>query len=176
VCCCRSQYVEQNPHKHGKAADKMHRLSGWIYIGYCRAYGDYIRRVLDWQLDLLDHNQLHNSVTVYFTLQLTTTESLLFLWRPRLQLLQPTLMASLAITSHNWLGIVRSWLSTSELYSPGTDHKENTVSDSSTVVWRHCRNGPQRKQEFLPLLRCLATVVNKRFHRWLLTYSVHVTL
>jgi hypothetical protein len=24
-----------------------------------------IRRVLDWQLDLLDHNQLHNSVTVY---------------------------------------------------------------------------------------------------------------
>jgi hypothetical protein len=92
---------------------------------------------------------------------------------PTLQPLpQPTLVASLAITSHNWLGTVRSWLSTSELYSPVTDHKENTVSDSSTVVWRHYRNGPQRKQQFLPLLRCLATVVNKRFHCWLLTYSV----
>jgi hypothetical protein len=83
-------------------------------------------------------------------------------------LLQPNLVASLAITSHNWLGTVRSWLSTSELrvYSPGTDHKENTVSDSSTVVWRHYRNRPQRKQQFLPLLRCLAAVVNKRFHCW----------
>jgi hypothetical protein len=73
-------------------------------------------------------------------------------------------------------GTVRSRLSTSELYSPGTDHKENTVSDYSTVVWRHYRNGPQRKQQFLPQLRCLATVVNKRFHCWLLTYSVHVTI
>jgi hypothetical protein len=45
-----------------------------------------ITRGLDWQLDLLDHNQLHKSVTVYYTLQLTTTESLLLLWRPRLQL------------------------------------------------------------------------------------------
>jgi hypothetical protein len=51
-----------------------------------RVCGDYIRRVLDWQLDLLDYNQLQNSVTVYYTLQLTTTESLLLLWRPRLQL------------------------------------------------------------------------------------------
>jgi hypothetical protein len=40
---------------------------------------------------------------------------------------------------------------TSELYSPRTDHKENNVSDSSTVVRRHYRNGPQRKQQFLPL-------------------------
>jgi hypothetical protein len=64
----------------------------------------------------------------------------------------------------------------SELYSPWTDHKENTVSDFCTVAWRHHRNRPQRKQQFLPLLRCLATVVNKRFHCWLLTYSVHVTI
>jgi hypothetical protein len=28
---------------------------------YCHAYGDYIRRGLDWQLDLLDWTQLHNS-------------------------------------------------------------------------------------------------------------------
>jgi hypothetical protein len=35
---------------------------------------------------------------------------------------------------------------------------------------------PRRKQQFLPLLRCLATVVNKRFHCWLLTYRVHVTI
>jgi hypothetical protein len=33
----------------------------------CHVLGDY-RRVLDLQLDLLDHNQLHNSVTVYYTL------------------------------------------------------------------------------------------------------------
>jgi hypothetical protein len=33
--------------------------------------GDYIRRVLDWQLDLLDHTQLH-TITVYTLLQLTT--------------------------------------------------------------------------------------------------------
>jgi hypothetical protein len=64
----------------------------------------------------------------------------------------------------------------SELYSPWTDHKDNTVSDSSIVAWRNYRNGPQRIQQFLPLLSCLATVVNKRFHCWLLTYSVHVTI
>jgi hypothetical protein len=64
----------------------------------------------------------------------------------------------------------------SELYSPWTDHKENTISDSSIVVWRHYWDGPQRKQQFLPLLRCLATIVNKYFHCLLLTYSVHVTL
>jgi hypothetical protein len=28
LCYWRSQYVEQNPHKHGKAAEKMHRVSG----------------------------------------------------------------------------------------------------------------------------------------------------
>jgi hypothetical protein len=50
------------------------------------------------------------------------------------------------------------------------------VSGSYTVVWRHYRNGPQRKQQFLRLLRYLATVVSKRFHCWLLTYSVHVTI
>jgi hypothetical protein len=137
----------------------------YIYI-LSRVRGDYIRRVLDWQLDLLDHNQLHNSVTVYYTLQLTTTESLLFLWRLRIQLCNRCCnlllwhpLPSLVIT----FGTVPSWLSTSELYSPGTDHKENTVSVSSTVVWRHYRNGPQRKQRFPPL-RWLTTVVNKCFH------------
>jgi hypothetical protein len=43
-------------------------------------------------------------------------------------------------------------------------HTHWTRPDSYTVVWRHYRNGPQRKQQFLPLLRCLATFVNKRFH------------
>jgi hypothetical protein len=28
LCHCRSQYVKQNPHKHGKAAEKKHRVSG----------------------------------------------------------------------------------------------------------------------------------------------------
>jgi hypothetical protein len=47
--------------------------------------GDYIRRVLDWQLDLLDHTQLH-TITVYTLYDSTTTELLLSLWRPRLPL------------------------------------------------------------------------------------------
>jgi hypothetical protein len=33
--------------------------------------GDYMRRVLDWHLDLLDHTQLH-TITVHTLLQLTT--------------------------------------------------------------------------------------------------------
>jgi hypothetical protein len=90
------------------------------------------------------------------------------LWHPL-----PSLVITDSELSDNYL---LERLSTSELYSPGTDHKENIVSDSSTVVWRHYRNGPKRKQQFLPLLRCLATVVNKRFHCWQLTYSVHVTI
>jgi hypothetical protein len=28
---------------------------------YCRAYGNFMRRGLDWQLDLLDSTQIHNS-------------------------------------------------------------------------------------------------------------------
>jgi hypothetical protein len=62
-----------------------------------RVCGDYIRRVLDWQLYLLDHTQLqcihfitHNNWV--YSLSLKTSA-------PTLQpLLQPTLMASLAIT------------------------------------------------------------------------------
>jgi hypothetical protein len=103
---------------------------------------DY-RRVLDWQLDLLNHNQLHNSVRVYYTLQLTTTESLLFLWRPRLQLCSHRCNQLLRRPLPS-LGTVPSWLSTPELYSQGTDHKENTVSDSYTVVC-HYRNRPPKK-------------------------------
>jgi hypothetical protein len=45
-------------------------LITWFFI-LSRVCGDYIRRVLDWQLDLLDHTQLH-TITVYTLLQLTT--------------------------------------------------------------------------------------------------------
>jgi hypothetical protein len=44
-----------------------------------RVWRDYIRRVLDCQLDLLDHTQLH-TITVYTFLQLTTA---LFLFTVR---------------------------------------------------------------------------------------------
>jgi hypothetical protein len=47
---------------------------------------------------ITSHTVTHNYSVC--TLQLTTTESLLLLWRPRLQPLQPTLMASLAITHY----------------------------------------------------------------------------
>jgi hypothetical protein len=103
---------------------------------YCHVFSDY-RRVLDWQLDLLDHNQLHISVTVYYTLQLTTTESSLFLWRPRLQLCNhrcnqllwrplPSLTNwSLDGTLYHTVLVTNCRLM-SELYRPWTDHKENT--------------------------------------------------
>jgi hypothetical protein len=35
---------------------------------YCHAYSDYIRRVLDWKLDLLDHQSVtHNLQCIHFT-------------------------------------------------------------------------------------------------------------
>jgi hypothetical protein len=93
---------------------------------------DY-RRVLDWQLDLLDHNQLHNSVTVYYTLQLTATEILLFLGRLRIQLCNQLLwrpLPSLVIT--NSLQPLRCrilnclWLTEDSSYiASGPDPKEN---------------------------------------------------
>jgi hypothetical protein len=47
-------------------------IHGLKYINILsRVCGDYIRRVLDWQLDLLDHTQLH-TITVYTLIQLTT--------------------------------------------------------------------------------------------------------
>jgi hypothetical protein len=46
------------------------------------------------------------------------------------------------------------------LYSPWTDHKENTSPIPLLLEWRHYRNGPQRKSRSLPLLRSLATVIN----------------
>jgi hypothetical protein len=52
-----------------------------------RVCGDYIRRVLDWQLDLLDHTQLHTITvhTLYNSLQFTITlaeSSLCLHWLP----------------------------------------------------------------------------------------------
>jgi hypothetical protein len=63
----------------------VHKLSwniknivAWMYINHiifyyivARMCGNYIRRVLDWHLDLLDHSQLH-TITVNALLQLTT--------------------------------------------------------------------------------------------------------
>jgi hypothetical protein len=48
----------------------MHIFTDLNYI-VARSWWLYIRRVLDWQLDLLEHTQLH-TVTVYTLLQLTT--------------------------------------------------------------------------------------------------------
>jgi hypothetical protein len=45
------------------------------------------------------------------------------------------------------------------------------------LLWCDVITGTDPKEnKFLPLLRCLVTVANKRFHCWLLTYSVHVTI
>jgi hypothetical protein len=116
--------------------------------------------VLDWQLDLLHHN--HNSVTVY---------SIYSAYTSQLTIAATTMLASPAIT------ILGTLATNVRLYSPGADHKENTVSDSSTVACRHYRNRPQRKQLLLlSHVGCPATVVNKHLHCWLLTRSVHVTV
>jgi hypothetical protein len=34
LCYCQFQYVKQNPHKHGKATEKMRRVSGRTYRAY----------------------------------------------------------------------------------------------------------------------------------------------
>jgi hypothetical protein len=40
-------------------------------------------------------------------------------------------------------------------FTTGTDHKENTVSDSSTVAWRHYRNGTQIKHRRRAIVACV---------------------
>jgi hypothetical protein len=168
--------------------------------------------------------QLHNSFTVYYTLQLTTTESLLLLWRPRLQLcnhrrnqllwrpfaithylvttagtlpyclsvkvkvtLRPTTCRSVSPGFKAHEGLTTGYLflltftriglaANVRLYNPGGDHKENTVSDSSTVAWRHYRNRPQRKHQFLPIVALLSNGCKQAFPLLTVTYSVHVTI
>jgi hypothetical protein len=87
---------------------------------YCRAYGDYIRRVLDCQLDLLDYKSVTHLQPSLSQLQLThnwvTTHSSILLLRCN----QPTLMASLAITN----SANCQTTSLSEICSLGSDRRE----------------------------------------------------
>jgi hypothetical protein len=61
-----------------------HSVAWWLELiiplgshGYCRACGSYMRRLLDWQLDLLDSAQLHNcDYTLQFTVRHTHTNFL----------------------------------------------------------------------------------------------------
>jgi hypothetical protein len=65
---------------------------------YCRAHGDYIRRGLDCQLDLLDHKSVTHLQPSLLQLQLTlTTESQLL---PSLSRAQDLLQTQLALTGH----------------------------------------------------------------------------
>jgi hypothetical protein len=52
-------------------------VGGRIILILSRVSGDYIRRVLDWQLDLLDHTQLHTITvsTLYNSQQLSLFSS-----------------------------------------------------------------------------------------------------
>jgi hypothetical protein len=45
-----------------------------VHILYCRAYGNYMRRGLDCQLDLLDHTQLQLQCITLYTLYNTTVD------------------------------------------------------------------------------------------------------
>jgi hypothetical protein len=139
-----------------------------------RVCGDYIRRVLDWQLDLLDHTVTHN-YSVYtlhsqFTIVLAES-SYNYNWLTTESLQGPTgshwpSTNSSGLFSATHRQLTRNWNCprnstdcrlTSELYSSWTDHKENTVSDSSTVAWRHYRNGPQRKHRLRFLYCCITS-------------------
>jgi hypothetical protein len=69
--------------------------------------GDYIIRVLDWQLDLLDHTQLH-TITVYTLLQLLTVHyntcrvfTLYLHWFPVFQYLRIRSPATLQLFSED---------------------------------------------------------------------------
>jgi hypothetical protein len=51
----------------------------------------------------------------------------------------------------------------SELYSPWTDHKENTASYSSTVAWRHPRNRPSKKTTVPSIVALLSNGCKQAF-------------
>jgi hypothetical protein len=68
---------------------------------------------------------------------------------------------STRILTCNWSCPAVEYYLYSKLYSLWTDPKENT-SPIPLLLECHYRNGPQRKRWSLPLLRCMATAVNKR--------------
>jgi hypothetical protein len=150
---------------------------------------DYYRRVLDWQLDLLDLTQLH-TITMY-TLH-NSQQLSLFSSSEDYGSNSATTAAtnSYGIPCHysltaaaplsntkllNYLLTPALWPPTSG-YRPGADHKENPSPIPVLLELRHYRNGPQRKRWSLPLLRCMATACKQASYCWLLTYSVHVTI
>jgi hypothetical protein len=168
-----------------------------------------VDRVLDWQLDLLDHNQLH-TVTVY---TLYNSQQLsLFSSSEDFGSNSATTAAtnSYGVPCHYSLTGAAPLSNTNsatgmqaskqavaycnnccchQLYSRGMNPIDNTSSIPSTVVWRHYRNGPHRKCWSLPLLRCLATVINNAstvdcwfvalatvVNTYHIAYSMHVTI
>jgi hypothetical protein len=160
-----------------------------------RVCGDYIRRVLDWQLDLLDHAQLH-TITVYTLLQLLTVHynTCRFFLQLQLTLTTESLQGpgppADPIGSHwsstNSSGLfsathrqkTRNWSCpynctdcrlTSELYSPWTGHKKTPIS----LLLYDVITGTDPKENTSSSDCCvaLATVINKRLHCWLLTLS-----
>jgi hypothetical protein len=148
------------------------QMGFFSFLKYCCAYSvaTIIRRVLDWQLDLLDHAQLHTIIvyTLHNSQQLT-----LFSSSEDFGSNSATTAAtnSYGVPCHYSLtGAVplsntelSPWVAANvRLYSPGADHKENTSPIPLLLEWRHYRNGPQRKRWSLPLLRCMTTAVNKR--------------
>jgi hypothetical protein len=134
-----------------------------------RICGDYIRRhwIYNW-IYWITHNYSYTLITESLTI---TTDSHTWVTAPAESLQGPGPPAD--PTGSHW----PSTAANVRLCSPGAYHKENTVSDSSTVAWRHYWNRPQRKHLLLlSHVGCPATVVNKHLHCWLLTRSVHVTL
>jgi hypothetical protein len=137
-----------------------------------RIVATIIRRVLDWQLDLLDHTQLH-TITVY-----TLHNSLL-----QLQLFSED-CCSTRILTRNWSCLLsntklRNYVypvaANVRLYSLGADHKEN-LSDSPTVGMTSLPERPAKKTLVASIVALHGNGCKQASHCWLLTYSVHVTI
>jgi hypothetical protein len=82
-----------------------------------RVCGDYNRRGIGLTTGFIGSH----TITVYTLLQLTTTDSLLFLWRLRIQLCNQLSWRPLPSLTNSLTVPVAALL-----YSPWTDHKENT--------------------------------------------------
>jgi hypothetical protein len=137
----------------------MYNFDFWgLAALYCRVYAaTIIDGVLDWQLDLLDQTQLHTITmyTLYNSQQLS-----LFSSSEDFGSTSATTAATSSYGIPCHYSLTGNCPRSSELYSPWTDPKENTSSIHLLLEWRHYRNGPQRKCWPLPLLHCLATVIN----------------
>jgi hypothetical protein len=126
--------------KHISIVDTVHiqRNREFMHI-VARIRGDYIRRVLDWQLDLLGHTQLH-TITVYTLLQLHTVHyntcrvfTLYLHWLPVFQFRRIRSPATLQLFSEDCCSariLTRNWKCPRHCYLP-----TNSATTVAASAW-----------------------------------------